>query len=92
MPSICRTGRNTHTVHRLTVEKEERLLRFGSCPRCQGDLHLKQDYYGAYEDCIQCGYSKDIPPVPRRVFTPEQLKGKVGRPRKTKAVTGSRAA
>ena len=79
-------------MHRLTVQKEERLLRFGSCPRCQGDLHLKQDYYGAYEDCIQCGYSKDIPPVPRRVFTPEQLKGKVGRPRKSKTVAGSRAA
>lgn len=90
MLSCCRTGRSIHAVHRLTIQKEERLLRFGSCPRCAGDLHLKQDYYGAFEDCIQCGYSKDLPATPRRVFTPEQLKGKVGRPKK--AVTGSRAA
>ena len=51
------------------------MLEFRACPRCEGDLHLKQDYYGAYKECLQCGYSKDIQAQPRRIFTPEQLKG-----------------
>ena len=26
------------------------------CPRCQGDLREESDVYGAYIDCVQCGY------------------------------------
>lgn len=26
-----------------------------SCPRCDGDMHLESDRYGAFKTCIQCG-------------------------------------
>jgi hypothetical protein len=26
-----------------------------ACPKCAGDLILKQDFDGAYVECIQCG-------------------------------------
>ncbi len=33
------------------------MIWFKSCPRCkQGDLHLYDDSYGAYKQCIQCGH------------------------------------
>ena len=34
-----------------------------ACPRCNGDLHISQDMYGKYRECLQCGYVLDIPKV-----------------------------
>ena len=31
------------------------------CPRCEGDLVLAWDGYGAYLSCIHCGFLKDLP-------------------------------
>lgn len=31
-----------------------------SCPKCQGDLCLEQDHYGAFQTCLQCGYLKEL--------------------------------
>ena len=31
-----------------------------ACPRCRGDLNTRQDIYGEYQECLQCGYMKDI--------------------------------
>ena len=28
---------------------------FKACPKCQGDLYLEQDAYGAFRQCLQCG-------------------------------------
>ena len=36
------------------------MLKFKSCPRCKGDVLLNQDYYGWYEQCLQCGYLRDM--------------------------------
>jgi len=27
-----------------------------SCPRCGGDIFTDRDYYGWYEQCLQCSY------------------------------------
>ena len=32
----------------------------GTCPKCQGDLFQKEDVYGKYLSCLQCGYLKDF--------------------------------
>lgn len=35
-------------------------LKFGSCPKCQGDLQVKRDIYGMFINCLQCGLQKDL--------------------------------
>ena len=35
------------------------MLNLKSCPRCNGDVHVDPDWYGDYESCLQCGWSKD---------------------------------
>ncbi len=39
------------------------MLKFKSCPKCKGDVLLDQDYYGWYEQCLQCGYMRDLPSI-----------------------------
>ncbi len=34
--------------------------KFKSCPRCDGDMFIDREQYGWYEDCIQCGYGRDL--------------------------------
>ncbi|MCX6013020.1 MAG: hypothetical protein NTV30_06355 [Chloroflexi bacterium] len=36
------------------------MWKFKGCPRCKGDLYLEKDTYGWYEECLQCGYMKDL--------------------------------
>jgi hypothetical protein len=37
------------------------ILSLNSCPRCQGDMVLNnKDLYGWYEQCLQCGYLRDL--------------------------------
>ena len=31
------------------------------CPRCRGYLHANRDMYGAYVECLHCGYTLDVP-------------------------------
>jgi len=32
----------------------------GRCPKCRGNLYLDRDYNGWYEECLQCGFIKDL--------------------------------
>jgi DNA-directed RNA polymerase subunit M/transcription elongation factor TFIIS len=37
------------------------VISLNSCPRCQGDMVLdNKDEYGWYEQCLQCGYLRDL--------------------------------
>jgi len=37
-------------------------IKIGNCPRCKkGELFIDRDFYGWYENCLQCGYSRDLP-------------------------------
>lgn len=36
------------------------MIFFKACPRCHGDLHINQDMYGQYKECLQCGYMVDV--------------------------------
>ena len=35
------------------------MLYFKACPRCEGDINVRTDWYGEYMECLQCGWSKD---------------------------------
>ncbi len=39
------------------------MLRLKSCPKCHGDVRVDRDQYGWYEQCIQCGFVRDLEPV-----------------------------
>ena len=31
-----------------------------SCPKCRGDMYQDEDFYGAYQGCLQCGYVREL--------------------------------
>ena len=37
--------------------------KFKSCPRCGGDVFLDSDHRNWYEQCVQCGYMRDLESV-----------------------------
>ena len=37
------------------------MLNLRGCPKCQGSLYLVADMYGKYVNCLQCGFTKDLP-------------------------------
>ena len=32
------------------------MLDLKACPRCRGDLNTREDIYGEYQECLQCGH------------------------------------
>lgn len=32
------------------------MLKLKVCPKCHGDLYLREDTFGKYFSCMQCGY------------------------------------
>ncbi len=30
------------------------------CPKCGGNVYLDRDFYGWYERCLQCGYTREL--------------------------------
>lgn len=30
------------------------------CPKCGGNVYLDRDYHGWYEQCLQCGYIRNL--------------------------------
>jgi hypothetical protein len=39
------------------------MLTHKLCPKCRGNIYLSSDYYGRYEQCLQCGYINDLDAV-----------------------------
>ena len=37
------------------------MLFLKCCPRCKGDVYVNKDTYGLFMECLQCGFSKDLP-------------------------------
>lgn len=35
-------------------------MKFKVCPKCRGDLYLREDTFGKFLSCMQCGYLKDL--------------------------------
>ena len=58
-----------------------------SCPRCDGDMFIDRDLYGWYEQCIQCGYARDLRSTVKlgpSVRVDKEGKGRVRTPSKGK--------
>ncbi len=36
------------------------MMRLKGCPKCKGDMALERDVFGWYEQCLQCGYIREI--------------------------------
>ena len=36
------------------------MWKLKSCPRCGGDVFLDRDFYDWYQQCVQCGYLRDL--------------------------------
>ncbi len=45
-----------------------------SCPRCTSDMIDQTDQYGRYEQCLVCGYHRDITAPAMRPVNPIHLK------------------
>ena len=45
------------------------MIQFKVCPRCQGDLYLKEDIFGRYLSCLQCGYLRDVVAINSRTVS-----------------------
>ena len=54
------------------------MILFKACPRCRGDLQARSDMYGDYNECLQCGYVRDIE-KPRPEIDLQQLTGRAGK-------------
>lgn len=33
------------------------------CPKCGGSVYLDSDHFGWYEECLQCGYTRNLQKV-----------------------------
>jgi hypothetical protein len=38
------------------------MLILKGCPKCHGDLQVRADTYGAYCECLQCGFLQNVDP------------------------------
>lgn len=52
------------------------MLRLKCCPKCKGDVLLDKDYYGWYEQCLQCGYLRDLETIIQVEQQPERMEKK----------------
>jgi ribosomal protein S27AE len=52
------------------------MLTHKQCPKCGGNIYLNTDYYGRYEQCLQCGYTRDLDAVDKHQKPLVQLKQK----------------
>jgi ssDNA-binding Zn-finger/Zn-ribbon topoisomerase 1 len=50
-------SRKSHGRYRRTKQP---MLTHKQCPKCHGNIYLSADYYGRYEQCLQCGYTNDL--------------------------------
>lgn len=57
---------------------EGKMLLLKSCPKCKGDLLLRNDFDGFFLSCIQCGYARDFQNSRAEKPTPEEVKTLAG--------------
>ena len=55
------------------------MVYYRACPRCRGDVHIREDFYGVFKECLQCGYMLDIDQGDSQPFTWANVKQKPGR-------------
>ena len=63
----CRKILLIDVEYRVSKVNEIRLhvISLKSCARCHGDMHVVQDVYGEYNECLQCGNTVELPNTSR---------------------------
>ncbi len=59
-------------------ERAAGMLYLKDCPRCAGDIYADRDEYGAYRQCLQCGFVSYPPKTPP--LTLHAANGEIWRP------------
>ena len=60
----------------------KRVVDLRGCPRCHGDVHINDDLYGSYRECLQCGYMLDVKQATAKGYKRWRAGGKPGSKRK----------
>ncbi len=55
------------------------------CPKCGGSVYLDSDHFGWYEQCLQCGYTRNMKRVTKvnvetgdkHMATPDQVSAEI---------------
>ena len=63
------------------------MLYLKSCQKCQGDMYEEKDSYGAFHQCLQCGFIKDLD-APSLMLT-KQVQAEVTRAKRTRRSKGT---
>jgi hypothetical protein len=63
------------------------MWRLKSCPRCKGDMFIDKDGNSWYEECLQCGFSRELVDMVVVNTQPPSMKNKSSA-RRAKAVAG----
>ena len=59
------------------LDKEGKVMSGSNiCIRCGGYVITDYDHYGWYEQCIQCGYQRDVPSTSEVRDRSENTRGK----------------
>jgi hypothetical protein len=66
------------SAKKQTGGKVKKMLTHKQCPKCKGNLYSSADYYGRYEQCLQCGYTCDLDSVEEYKQKATQIKEKSG--------------
>ena len=60
------------------------MVFYKSCPKCLGDMHVRQDFYGDFKECLQCGLLQDLVEKPAMELAGIQGEGSSASPRGNK--------
>ena len=57
------------------------MVYYKACPKCTGDMHIRQDLYGDFKECLQCGLLQDLAEKPAMELAGIQSEGSLASPR-----------
>ena len=52
------------------------MWRLKSCPRCSGDMFIDKERNSWYEECLQCGFSRELVDMALVNSEPARMKNK----------------
>jgi len=50
------------------------MVYYRSCPKCRGDMHSREDVYGNFRECLQCGLIQDLKELANKLKQPVHSK------------------
>ena len=53
------------------------MWRLKSCPKCKGDMYIDKGRNAWYEECLQCGFSRELVDMVLANPQPDNMKNKI---------------